>query len=64
MTNAPRQRSIIDPTREYVASGGSAAITSYRNAVRALPHTLDDVTCDLGDDLYERMQHDPVVLHA
>lgn len=62
MTNATRQRtSIIDPQREYVASGGGSAISSYRNAVRALPHTLDDVTRDLGDDLYERMQHDPVV---
>lgn len=48
-----------DPRREYVA--GSAHWLSWRGAVRALPHALDDLERELGDDLYARMLTDPRV---
>lgn len=48
-----------EPKREYVA--GSAHWLAYRGAVRALPHAVDDLEAELGDDLYTRMQRDPRV---
>ncbi len=48
-----------DLRREYVAAGGSAAITWLENFARSLPWAIDDVTADFGDDLYEKMRFDP-----
>lgn len=48
-----------DPMREYVSGGGWSW---YNNAVRTLPWSIDDVTGDLGDDLYEQMLKDPQIL--
>jgi len=45
---------------EYVAGG--TGLWS-RTALRTLPAAIDDVTQDFGDDLYDRMDLDPVV-HA
>lgn len=42
-------------TESYVASGYNQYFLNY---LRSLPHTLDDVTKDFGDDLYDRMQRD------
>lgn len=43
-------------TREYV-SGGTVLWSSTR--LRTLPHPIDDLTQDLGDDLYDRILYDP-----
>ncbi len=48
-------------TREYVAGGTQGA---YARAIRALPHYIDDLTRDLGDDLYDRMLVDPQIISA
>jgi hypothetical protein len=48
-----------EPRREYTA--GSASWLSYLGAVRALPHAVDDLEQELGDDLYTRMLRDPRV---
>lgn len=45
-------------TREYVTGG---PLVWYGDRQRALPPYIDDLTWDLGDDLYERMDHDPMV---
>lgn len=45
---------------EYVAGG--VGLWS-RQALRTLPSAIDDITQDFGDDLYDRMDLDPVV-HA
>jgi hypothetical protein len=45
---------------EYVAGG--VGLWS-RTALRTLPSAIDDITQDFGDDLYDRMDLDPVV-HA
>lgn len=47
-----------DIRREYVAGGGFSWLSTY---YKALPHHIDDVTADFGDDLYDRMMCDPVV---
>lgn len=49
----------VEPRREYVA--GSAHWLAYRGAVQALPHAVDDLERELGDDLYTRMRRDPRV---
>jgi hypothetical protein len=47
-----------DLTREAVVGGGYQYLYLY---ARALPPAIDDLTADLGDDLYERMAVDPQV---
>jgi Protein of unknown function (DUF935) len=44
--------------REYVAGGSGLW---YGDAVRALPHPLDDLAADFGADIYDRMCFDPQV---
>jgi hypothetical protein len=59
---APQQSLVPAPAeaqREYVA--GSAHWLAYRYAVQALPHAVDDLERELGDDLYTRMLTDPRV---
>lgn len=48
-----------EPSREYIA--GSSRWLAYRGAVRALPHAVDELEAELGDDLYTRMLTDPRV---
>lgn len=45
-------------THEYVVNG---YLSWYANATRSLPWGIDDLTADLGDDLYERMMRDPQI---
>jgi hypothetical protein len=47
-----------DLATEFV-SGGSWAW--YSRQARALPPSIDDITSDFGDDLYERMEVDPTI---
>lgn len=47
-----------DLTREYVASRQSIWGT-FIDGIRALPWSIDDITRDLGDDIYEKMALDP-----
>lgn len=56
--SVPTVRTDVDPATEYVSGGGLAWLASY---LAALPHSVDDVTRDFGDDLYDRMLHDPTV---
>ena len=49
----------VEPTTEYVAGG---ALRAYGQLVRSLPWHIDDITRDLGDDVYDRMLVDPQVL--
>jgi hypothetical protein len=44
--------------KEYVASG---TLGAYFNIVRALPPYIDDLSLELGNDIYERMHRDPVL---
>lgn len=43
---------------EYVSGGGWSW---YSRLARGLPPTIDDITSDFGDDLYERMAIDPTI---
>lgn len=43
---------------EYVAGGGWVWTQSF---LRTLPFYVDDITRDFGEDIYERMLHDPKV---
>lgn len=57
---APAQNGTLNRTRasvydEYVSAGGYAW---YLNYPRSLPWSIDDVTRDFGDDLYERLELD------
>ena len=61
-TPAQRQASVARASRthadrqaEYVSAGGPYW---YANALSSLPHPIDDVTLEFGDDLYARMLHD------
>ena len=47
-----------DLKREYVAGGGWPW---YGRIARTLPWAIDDLTNDFGDDIYQRMLHDPQV---
>jgi hypothetical protein len=49
-----------DLRREYVANRVNVWST-FIEGIRALPWSLDDVTRDLGDDLYEKMALDPEI---
>jgi hypothetical protein len=53
----PRPRP-FELAQEYVAAGG---YNWYSRLARTLPPSIDDITSDLGDDLYERMMLDPTV---
>lgn len=55
---APRVASGTELVREYVLGG---RLDWYQQALHALPWHIDDLTADLGDDLYERMLRDPQV---
>lgn len=55
----PRQIKVAArATTEYVAGTPSAATL---NIPRALPWSLDEVTRDFGDDIYDRMRTDPKI---
>lgn len=43
---------------EYVSAGG---YSWYTRLARGLPPSIDDITSDFGDDLYERMMIDPTI---
>lgn len=47
-----------DLQTEYVSGGGWSW---YSRLARTLPPSIDDITSDFGDDLYERMALDPTV---
>jgi hypothetical protein len=55
-TQPPRQ---IDISKEYVVGGGLHWYGAYRDALTALPLPIDELTAELGDDIYERMLRDP-----
>lgn len=48
-----------EPRREYVA--GHMPLTPSRPHLRTLAWSIDDLARDFGEDIYERMQMDPVV---
>lgn len=48
----------VDPTLEYVSGSGGTSAGWYNHQLRAWPWSIDDLTSDYGDDLYERMMHD------
>lgn len=50
-----------DLAREYVAGGTGGAAIWYQNLARSLAWAIDDLTSDLGDDIYERMLRDAQV---
>lgn len=50
-----------DLTREYVAGGTGGAAVWYQNLARSLAWAIDDLSADLGDDIYERMSLDAQV---
>lgn len=54
----PKRVGPVDPRREYITGGPAYWVFSF---MRSLPHYIDDVTRDFGDDLYERMMQDPKV---
>src|SRR5215469_8876481 len=56
-TPPPRK---VDPTKEYV-SGGNAYNGFIAAYFRSLPHYIDDLSRDFGDDIYERMLLDPQI---
>lgn len=58
--DAPPQKQTLeaDPLREYVAGGPLFYLAEY---IRSLPHHIDDITRQFGDDLYERMMLDAKV---
>lgn len=45
--------------KEYVAGGNWSIF--YGKTAQTLPHPIDDVSTDFGDDIYDRMVHDPQV---
>lgn len=58
---APAAPVVLDPadrSREYVSGDGLFWLEQY---VKSLPPYIDDVTYELGDDLYERMANDGVI---
>jgi hypothetical protein len=48
----------VNPTQEYVSGAGGTSASWYAHTLRAWPWSIDDLTADYGDDLYERMLHD------
>lgn len=53
--NVPAPKIGVDPTKPYVAGRRDGFLAGY---YAALPHSIDDVTRDFGDDLYERILND------
>ena len=53
--SVPIELAGVEYTREYLSGDGYFWLAQY---VKALPRYIDDVTSDLGDDLYEQMAHD------
>lgn len=53
-----------NPTLDYVAGGVGGSGQWYTNYAKSLPHYIDDLSRDFGDDIYERMGHDPQVAAA
>jgi len=58
MVNQPPAAS-VDLSREYVSAGYSFAWQGA--ALKTLPHPIDDLSADLGTDIYTRMMRDPQV---
>ena len=54
------QKVSANPLREYVSGGGWGWAQSA-SFLRSLPFYIDDLSRELGDDIYERMQIDPQV---
>lgn len=46
---------------EYVAGGIGGSGQWYSNLITTLPHAIDDVTGEFGDDLFQRMLCDPQI---
>jgi len=62
LPTAPRLIPVTaDLTRDYVAGDASTSAMWYANATKAWPWSIDDLTQDYGDDLYDRMLCDSVV---
>jgi len=55
---SPIAASSLQLSREYVAGG---SLWWYPAVGRALPWAFDDLTGDLGDDIYEKMMVDPQI---
>jgi len=55
-TPIPNRPAVADPTKEYVSGGALSWLSAF---LRVLPDFIDDVSRDFGDDIYERMLHDP-----
>lgn len=49
-----------DTRREYVGSMANVW-GAYITGIRSLPHSIDDITRNLGADLYDRMAYDPQI---
>jgi hypothetical protein len=56
----PGTGSRVDPTKEYVSQ--DVRMTVWDKMLRSLSWAIDDVSRDFGDDVWERMILDPVVM--
>lgn len=58
----PRQNTIparaADMKRDYVAA---SLLRFFAGYLQSLPHPVDDIAADFGQDIYARMMHDPQV---
>lgn len=61
MTTEPATTRQIDPSREYVVGGSLRWYGAYQGGLSVLPLPIDDLTAELGDDVYERMLRDPQI---
>lgn len=61
MTTEPQTTRKVEPNREYVVGGALRWYGAYGQALTTLPLPIDDLTAELGDDIYERMLRDPQV---
>jgi hypothetical protein len=57
----PSARNRTDLVREYVAASARRFTGASAAMRQTLPQYVDDLSRDLGDDVYERMMRDPVV---
>ncbi len=55
---SPKTKVAGSAGREYISGAPDVRLGSY---LKALPLYIDDITRDLGDDIYERMQYDSQV---
>lgn len=53
------QVALANLDQEYVVSG---YLGWYASAIRSLPWAIDDLTGEIGDDVYERMMRDPQII--